>query len=64
MKQLSENFMRRQIPNRTQHFVNVQQIVRRNISVQLLGGELMINVGDTVTMTGEAVLVFKGEIEL
>ena len=35
-----------------------------DISVQLLGGELIINVGDTVTMTGEAVLVFKGEIEL
>ena len=35
-----------------------------DISVQLSGGELMINVGDTVTMTGEAVLVFKGEIEL
>ena len=35
-----------------------------DISVQLLGGELIVNVGDTVTMTGEAVLVFKGEIEL
>ena len=35
-----------------------------DISVQLSGGELIVNVGDTVTMTGEAVLVFKGEIEL
>ena len=35
-----------------------------DIAVQLRGGTLVINVGETVYMTGEAVLVFTGEIEL
>ncbi|HIY96150.1 MAG TPA: diaminopimelate epimerase [Candidatus Borkfalkia excrementigallinarum] len=35
-----------------------------DIEVQLLGGTLTINVGDTVFMTGEAKTVFMGEVEL
>ena len=36
----------------------------KDILVRLRGGDLVINVSDTVTMTGEAVTVFTGEIEL
>ena len=36
----------------------------RDILVRLRGGDLVINVSDTVTMTGEAVTVYTGEIEL
>ena len=35
-----------------------------DIAVQLRGGTLTIRVGETVYMTGEAVLVFTGEVEL
>jgi len=35
-----------------------------DINVRLPGGELTIHYGDTVTMTGEAQEVFKGEIKL
>ena len=33
-----------------------------DVKVLLRGGELIINVGETVYMTGEAVEVFEGEI--
>lgn len=36
----------------------------KDILVRLRGGDLVINVSDTITMTGEAVTVFTGEIEL
>ena len=35
-----------------------------DITVQLRGGTLTINVGETVFMTGEAKIVFTGEVEL
>ncbi len=35
-----------------------------DITVQLRGGTLVIRVGETVSMTGEAVLVFTGEVEI
>ena len=35
-----------------------------DIEVQLLGGTLTINVGETIYMTGEAKTVFTGEVEL
>ena len=35
-----------------------------DIAVQLLGGTLTVNVGETVRMTGEAKEVFTGEVEL
>ena len=33
-----------------------------DVKVLLRGGELIINVGETVYMTGEAVEVFEGEV--
>ncbi|MFQ7036261.1 MAG: hypothetical protein ACLRTQ_11635 [Candidatus Borkfalkia sp.] len=35
-----------------------------DITVRLPGGELVVNVGDRVLMTGEARMVFTGETEL
>ncbi len=34
----------------------------QDVTVQLRGGELVINVGETVFLTGEAVTVFEGEV--
>ena len=36
----------------------------QDITVELLGGILVINVGEHVFMTGEAVTVFTGEVEI
>lgn len=36
----------------------------QDILVKLRGGDLIINIGETVYMTGEAVTVFTGEVEL
>ena len=36
----------------------------KDILVRLRGGDLVINVSDTVMMTGEAVTVFTGETEI
>ncbi len=36
----------------------------QDVLVKLRGGDLIINVGETVYMTGEAVTVFTGEVEL
>ncbi len=35
-----------------------------DISVKLPGGELVINYGNTVTMTGDAVEVYRGVVKL
>ena len=36
----------------------------KDISVQLRGGTLTVNVGETVYMTGPAEIVFTGEVEI
>ena len=36
----------------------------QDVLVKLRGGDLIINIGETVDMTGEAVTVFTGEVEL